>query len=432
MHNIILAFLSIFITQFSFAQVNTRTLPPFAHGGQNAVYLDFQSAQYKMVIEYEYYQATAVVKSKIEFEQFEQGYPVFDLVVEPNSVKLNGMMVETSVVSNGTTNVRVINTSQPPGRYTLEVEHELLSDSGGHIEGMAMTEGGGFRLFFHMSDLQDRSLLEKYLPTSFEYDQYSFSYDIELNGFSEDFQLFTNGNALQRGKNRWEIDFPPYFNCASPFTLILPKEQVSLAQDTYESISGKSIPVSVLYHKHVNDQNNRAEFLKYVKETIAAFENDFGPYAHDSFLYYGVGSFGYMEYAGAATGNFSKDVFEHELLHSFFARAVMPHDGDALWIDEAVVTWVTSERWRNKHLHNPAPLAGISPYSRSTPRWAYRKGADFIGQLDKKIRPYGMMPILRTLYKEYMYKTITTTEFRKLIERESGLDLKEDFESLPE
>jgi aminopeptidase N len=87
-----------------------------------------------------------------------------------------------------------------------------------------------------------------------------------------------------------------------------------------------------------------------------------------------------MEYDGATTG--SEGSLEHEVFHSWFGRGVKPASARDGWIDEALATWWTSDHPDHPRQAamplaldgEPVVLAPPSPWSRHTPREAYRTG----------------------------------------------------------
>lgn len=124
---LILALLSL---SLAFAHDNndqTHRPASFAYQGASAVFVDFEEAVYD--ITYDITAKSAVVVAKIKLNVVESGYPIFDLVVEPSSVKINGGTTMTSVISTpaNETKVRVINIMLPKGSYDLEVRAPITS-----------------------------------------------------------------------------------------------------------------------------------------------------------------------------------------------------------------------------------------------------------------------------------------------------------------
>jgi hypothetical protein len=112
-------------------------------------------------------------------------------------------------------------------------------------------------------------------------------------------------------------------------------------------------------------------------------------------------------------------------MHSWFARGVMPANGNAGWIDEAIARWrdlgyptATATPHRP-----PINLAGFSPYRRHTPRQSYEMGSLLLSELDLLFQPGGLRPMLAKLFQEKRRALITTAFFQTFLERQSGISL---------
>jgi hypothetical protein len=156
-------------------------------------------------------------------------------------------------------------------------------------------------------------------------------------------------------------------------------------------------------------------------------EATYGPYAHDDLLVYitkpgemGSGVSG-MEYAGATMTTMG--ALEHEITHSWFARGVMPANGNAGWIDEAIAKWRDLDYPRYSEPPGRVNLAGFSLYRRTTEQLAYQWGPILLGHLDHLIGGEGLRPVLRALYLAKRRQTITTPFFQQFLEERMGLDL---------
>ena len=99
-------------------------------------------------------------------------------------------------------------------------------------------------------------------------------------------------------------------------------------------------------------------------------------------MVYATASGGGMEYCGATMS--SMRALGHELFHSYFARGVMPANGNAGWIDEAMA--VFRDRGYPSASEPPSGssvnLGGYSLYRRTTTYSAYTLGADLIGHMN--------------------------------------------------
>jgi hypothetical protein len=137
---------------------------------------------------------------------------------------------------------------------------------------------------------------------------------------------------------------------------------------------------------------------------------------------------GGMEYGGATMT--STGALGHELIHSWFARGVMPANGNAGWIDEAIASWRDNgyPRRTTGFSNSPINLGGFSQYRRHTTSAAYSSGASFISYLDGTLASVGgMKEMLTLLWIEKRRQTITVPMFQSFLEEKSGKDLSQLF-----
>ncbi len=103
----------------------------------------------------------------------------------------------------------------------------------------------------------------------------------------------------------------------------------------------------------------------------------------------------------------------HELTHSYFARGIMPANGNAGWIDEALASWRDNRYPRSTSISGTANMAGRPGYTRFTDYAAYSYGARFMAYLDGKFAAQGgLKTYLRKLVDE---KAFTPYFFKFLI-----------------
>lgn len=115
----------------------------------------------------------------------------------------------------------------------------------------------------------------------------------------------------------------------------------------------------------------------------------------------------------------------HEITHSWFARGVMPANGNAGWIDEAIASWRDQgyPRAAAAVLRPPANLAGFSPYRRHTPSESYEMGSLLLSELDLLFGGAGLRPLLARLFRERRRQVITTPLFQSFLEEQTGMAL---------
>ena len=399
---------------------NLHLAPPdFDTRYGRGVFVDFKSAQYDVTYDIE--NEVTVVKSKIFFEAQKTGKPLFDLVPIPSKIKLDGKKVTQNLISfpGSNSKLRQINFEVNPGVHTLEMENYYDTNVQFHTDWQKVSSA------FWIRDLKDRMFLEQYVPSNFEYDQYQMTLNLNFLGVKKASQdIFTNGALTQTSPTTYQIIFPEYFTVSCPFFHTSPKGWMRRSDFTYLSISGREIPITVYSPWRSRTRRFKKESVRVMKE----LERDYGPWAHPSFVAYGtfIGTGG-MEHSGATATSFK--ALDHEMLHSYFAKGVMPANGNSGWIDEAIASWRDKGY---KRLPDPgfggSDLGGHSVYKRSTDRRAYTLGSAFMGYLDFRLQDFGgLKAFLRGYFQTYKHMVVTTEHFKNNLEFFSGMDLDQEF-----
>ena len=395
--------------------------PDFDSSYGRAIFVDFKTAQYD--ITYDVANEITTVKSKITFEAKTQGKPLFDLVPNPNSLKLDGQKVKQNMISfpGGVSKLRQLSSVVTPGTHTLEIENIIDTNVSYN------TDFGNVSSAFWIRDLKDRLFLEQYIPSNFEYDQYQMTYNVNVEGVDEASQeFFTNGKVTTLSPVKWKIEFPEYFTVSCPFYHMSPKGMLRRLDFSYKSISGREIPMTVYspFKKRTN------KFKHEAIRVMTELEKDYGPWAHPSFVAYGTwrGSGG-MEHSGATATSFG--ALDHEMLHSYFAKGVMPANGNSGWIDEAIASWRDKGYQRNATTgFLGSDLGGQSVYKRNTDKRAYSLGNAFMAYLDYRLQEMGgLKAFLRGYFQTYKHQVITEQHFKNNLEFFSGLNLDKEFDT---
>ena len=230
------------------------------------------------------------------------------------------------------------------------------------------------QLSFFMTDLKTRGYLERHAPANLEFNQFPLTVRISVAGAGTTPRLFTNGKAETSG-NVWEVTFPAHFSSSS-FFLHLSDRPFHVQNDSF---NGKSATIPLLAYGLNQDALPHA--IATAKSVLAELESTYGAYAHDRLTMYIAGPGG-MEYCGATMT--SLGALPHEILHSWFARGVMPANGSAGWIDEGIAKWRDNQYPTRQPdpEREPTQLSGFSPYQRHTPRNAYDDGSLLFSELD--------------------------------------------------
>jgi hypothetical protein len=401
------------------ALANLHLAPPdFSTKEGRAVFVDFQSATYN--IEYNVLRKITTVKSVIRFISTKSGGPVFDLIPEGKNVKLDGVLVPLKEIAapDGSL-LKKIDAIIEPGEHTLELENSFTENVRYNLLSRQVSSA------FWIRDLKYRKFLEQYVPSNFEFDQYQMTLNIKFSGTKISKQdIYANGEVVKTSGNSYRITFPDYFTVSCPYFHTTPKGQKKRIDFTYQSIDGRSLPVTVYTSWWSNPKKFRDEAIRIFKE----LEADYGPWGHPGLVAYetlpGTGG---MEHAGATQTSFG--ALDHEMLHSYFAKGVMPADGNAGWIDEAIASW-RDFGYQRKPLPAFAGsnLGKGSVYKRNTDSRAYALGREFMAYLDYRLQNVGgLKAFLKGYFQTYKHKVITQEHFKNNLEFFSGLDLSDDF-----
>lgn len=391
--------------------------PAFNYKDASAVFIDLDTAEYD--ITYNFTDKTVTVESTLTFDSKEDGYPIFDLVAEPSEVILDGAVVVTEAIKDPDlqTTLRVAQEKISSGRHEIKLKHNITTN-------VVFTEQG-LASGFWMSDLNDRRYLEQYLPTNLEFDQYKMSMKVSIIGAEgKSHVLKANGKVSKLSENSFEVVFPDYYTASSVyFHMFLEKNNTNNAQFYFPSIDGRLIPVDIYTIYNVED------FIVQTKTILTELEADYGAFPHDQVIIYGNAPSGGMEHSGATIT--SLKALGHELFHSYHARALMPANGNAGWMDEAIARWRDNKYPLTAKLtFSSTRLAGHSIWTRMTDRMAYTEGSAFLSWIAFRMNEKGLSfkTFLKDYFQEYKYTTVTTQLFQAEITEASGLDLKADFD----
>lgn len=408
-----------FITQSALANLHLSP-PDFETKNGRSIFVDFKSVQYDVT--YNVQKRRTSVKSIIRFVADKPGNPIFDLIPAAFNAKLDGIPV--SIINSSSPNGsghRMVNAVVEAGEHVLELENTFKENVRYNFFTRKVSSA------FWIRDLKDRKFLEQYVPSNFEFDQYQITMNIQFAGTKNAKQdIYTNGEVTQTSPNSYQIIFPEYFTVSCPYLHITPKGQKKRIDFTYKSIDGRDLPVTVYTSWWSHPRKFKAEAERIFKE----FEADYGPWGHKGFVAYetfpGTGG---MEHAGATQTSLA--ALDHEMLHSYFSKGVMPANGNAGWIDEAIASW-------RDYGYQRKPLPGItgsnlgsgSVYQRNTDDRAYAIGREFMAYLDYRLQDMGgLKAFLRGYFATYKRTVITQEHFKNNLEFFSGLDLTEAFET---
>lgn len=358
---------------------------------------------------------TAKGHSVIKFSLKKAGRPYFEVQATVANAKLNEEAVTVSSLSDPdgqSQTYRTFNQELAPNIvHIVEFDYTLPS-------GRVTFSEGGVRFLTDMTDLSGK-FFEYWGPVGFEEDAFTMKLNLKVVNGSSTHALYTNGSVTEESSADWKISFPKFFSKSS-FYVHLTNQVLPSQEFVYKGLD-KDIPVKVYGLISALVSSAIAELPKLFKE----LEADYGPYPHDKFLAYMNDRSGGMEYVGATITSLAS--IDHELLHSWFARGIIPADGRSGWIDEAMASWrdygytkATSTLQRT-----PTNLANYSPYRKTTPSNAYVDGRALMAELDRYFANFGgMKSIMKAFFAEYKYKVVTNEEFWNYLATKTDMDVE--------
>jgi hypothetical protein len=403
---------------FSAAAHFDQAPPNFTYRSEKAVFVDFEDATYE--ITYDVSNKKVKAESTINFLVAQEGYPIFDLVENPSEVLLDGQIVTTEPISDpdSATTMRIIKQKVGSGTHQIKIKNEIH-------ENVAYSLKGTVASAFWMSDLNDRMYLEQYLPANLEFDQYKMKFLVTILDNKAEYILKVNGKITELAKNKFEVICPSFYTTSSVFFHLFSKESFPKnAQFYYSSIDGRQIPVDI--YVSGNDLQN---FVSSTKTILSELETTYGPFPHAQIIIRGTVGGGGMEYAGATST--SLWALAHELFHSYHARSLMPANGNAGWMDEAIASWRDNKYpLRSRVSFSSTDMAGHSLWTRLTDDDAYNQGADFLSWIAYRMNQKGVSfkTFLKDYFDKYKFTTVTTELFQKELTAAAGFDLSKDFE----
>jgi hypothetical protein len=409
-------FLFISLVFAAHAWGNLHLAPPdFDIPEGRAIFIDMTHAHHHILFDANAKRATAT--STITFNSTKAGLPIFDLVPNPTLVEINGEVVAQKLISlpGNESKVRVVLKRLPPGTHTLKVVNRIT-------EGVKFFPFKQIRAGFWIRDLKSRMFWEQYLPVNLEFDQHARVMDIEMRGRKKYNQVIhANGKVTNTGLNQWRIEYPEWYTVSAPYFHTLRKGARRTRYYNLTSMDGRKIPVTI----YTFFPWSVGRYFKETKKVFHELEKDYGPWPHDFFIAYGAG-FGGMEHAGATMTSFA--ALDHEMIHCYFAKGVLPANGNAGWIDEAIARWRDDGYPTRFTPGEPANLAGRSIYARNTHSKSYGHGSHFLSYLDSQMQNLGgMKAFLRGYFQAYKYTLITTEHFRNNLEFFTGINLEQLF-----
>ena len=213
-------------------------------------------------------------------------------------------------------------------------------------------------------------------------------------------------------------------------------------------------PNGVKLHFFYKDQLKIAENWKRLQadtvKLMTFFNNAIGPYPYKQYTVLQGGDGG-MEYAMCTliTGERSYGslygVTSHELAHSWFQHVLAFNESKYAWMDEGFTVFLDALREQSLNGNTDAFAPAYEDYrmlvengleepltthaDRFDTNIAYRtasydKGAVFLSQLAYVVGPDAVIEALRLFYREFAFKHPTPNDFKRIVEKVSGIQLE--------
>lgn len=353
--------------------------------------------------------------SAIKFRVKKAGRPYFELKATPKAVQANaapGSMTSIKDPDGQAQTYWSVDKEFSPGE-THEVSFEYSLPAGR----VSFTDGG-VRFLTDMTDLSGK-FFEYWGPVGFEEDAFTLNLELKVLNSESTHMLKTNGSIVSSDSKNWKINFPNYYSKSSFYVHLTNQTTLPSKSFVYKGLE-KDIPIEVygLTSTLVNSA------VTQLPKLFAELEKAYGPYAHDKFLAYMNDRSGGMEYVGATITSLGS--LDHELLHSWFARSVIPADGRSGWIDEAMASWRDYGYTQAKTTLNRTPtnMTDYSPFKKSTPSNSYVDGRGLMSELDLMFSDFGgLKPVMKVFFERYKNKIVTNEEFWKFLEEYTKLEL---------
>ncbi len=386
--------------------------PPAVNVGSNkAVFLNIIDADYD--ITFDVVNKIASYVAVLRFQQSQEGYPIFDVVSAPTEIKINQEISASTLLSlqnsGGSTQVRYINKILAPGEHIMEIKGVISKDIN--------FDSTGVKVFFYDTDLDDRGFWENYLPSNLEYDQFPMEFKVSITGSSANHWLYTSGDVTSPSANNYVINFDATNNSSCGYFHLTSTNFIQKTAN-YTSIDGRTIPVLT----YAATESNATNALTVTLDTLEELENDYGPFYHKKYIAFLEPGFpGGMEHCGATITQLT--ALEHEITHSYFARGIIPANGNAGWIDEAIASWRDADYPSKMSLTGSVNMSNRGTYVRHTPTQAYSFGKDLMSHLHYLVsaHPRGLKAGLKEFFLQNAKKPYSTESFAEFMANFYGM-----------
>jgi len=228
-----------------------------------------------------------------------------------------------------------------------------------------------------------------------------------------------------------------------------------------ESVAVGDVDLTLVHQADPEIDSNWTALAGYAAKAMAFINEDIGPYAYPQYTV-AQGGDGGMEYpmitliTGERSLRSLVGVTVHEMAHSWFQAMVATNESLHEWMDEGFTSWAESRcmahlfadpmkpsenphgwayaSYIRQHLAgNEEPLITHADHYKTNRAYgvgAYSKGEVLVEQLGAIVGPEVRDAAMRRYFKEWSFKHPGPHDFKRVVERESGLELDWYFQDM--
>jgi hypothetical protein len=357
----------------------------------------------------------------------EDGFPVFDLRQTILAATLDGSLVPPSDIAHhdfgggANAQMRILERWLTAGTaHVLALTYPLDTPASPNSRGLVW-EAGSSRLSFDFffSDLNPARYLEAWLPSTMLWGTFPVTLDVEMTG-APAHVLISNGSVTPVSTNHWTVAFPATFAPCSHFLLIEATDRIT--QHSTSTILPGGQPVTIDVATRTSDGINLVAGAAAIAGHLATNTSGTGPYMHGDRYTALLTSPGYhnMEYDGATTT--SNSALGHEVFHSWWARGLVPAQGQDGWLDEAWTSYMTGALGAVPLDMGDPPVTMWpgNPWARRTPPNSYSHGASIFSGIAADIGIGVLQSHMANIYQAKEQRHYTTPEIEAALIRRSG------------
>ena len=228
-----------------------------------------------------------------------------------------------------------------------------------------------------------------------------------------------------------------------------------------ESVTVGNVDLTLVHQANPEIDSNWTALAGYAAKAMTFINEDIGPYAYPQYTV-AQGGDGGMEYpmitliTGERSLRSLVGVTVHEMAHSWFQAMVATNESLHEWMDEGFTSWAESRcmahlfadpmkpsedphgwayaSYIRQHLSgNEEPLITHADHYKTNRAYgvgAYSKGEVLVEQLGAIVGPEVRDNAMRRYFKEWSFKHPGPHDFKRVMERESGLELDWYFQDM--